>query len=50
MRGHGGVNPRFASEWISDMVIEGHLADKAFSGFINGEGLGALNIQKIVEK
>ena len=43
-------NPRFASEWISDMVNEGHLADKAFSGFINGESLGALNIQKIVEK
>ncbi len=41
-------NPKFASEWISDMVNEGHLADRAFSGFINGESLGALNIQKIV--
>ena len=43
-------SPKFASEWISDMVNEGHLADRAFSGFINGESLGALNIQKIVEK
>ena len=41
-------NPRFASEWILDMIKEGHLADKAFSGFINGESMGALNIQKIV--
>ncbi len=43
-------NPWFAFEWITDMINEGHLADKAFSGFINGESQGAINIQKIVEK
>ena len=43
-------SPKFASEWIFDMINEGHLADRAFNCFINGESLGAFNIQKIVEK
>ncbi|MBU4351187.1 hypothetical protein L6250_02020 [Candidatus Parcubacteria bacterium] len=43
-------NPSFAAEWITDMINEGHLAERAFSGFIDGESQATINIQKAVEK
>ncbi len=42
--------PMLAGEWLLDMVNNGHLAERAFEGFIGGECLGAFNIQKVVEK
>ncbi|MDP3093152.1 MAG: hypothetical protein Q8N16_00100 [bacterium] len=43
-------DPRFVHEWLFDLVAQGYLAETAFEGFLEGEKLGAFNIQKIIEK
>jgi len=43
-------DPSFAAEWTTDMINQGHLAEKAFRSFIGGESQATINIQKIVEK
>lgn len=43
-------SPDLAAEWVFDLVEKGHLAEMAFEGFIEGEKLGAIKIQEIIEK
>ncbi|MBI4359326.1 MAG: hypothetical protein HY577_01965 [Candidatus Nealsonbacteria bacterium] len=42
--------PKLAREWLFDLIEQGHLAEKAFEGFVEGEKLGTFKIQKIIEK
>jgi len=41
-------NPNYTEEWLFDWLKKGYLAEAAMQGFIEGEKLGALNIQKII--
>ena len=41
-------NPRYASQWLFDWLKNGYLAEAAMQGFIEGEKLGSLNIEKII--
>ena len=41
--------PKLTREWLFDLVEKGHLAEKAFEGFVEGEKLGTFKIQKIVK-
>lgn len=43
-------NPRYTRQWLFDWLNRGYLAEVAMEGFIEGEKLGTLNIQKIIEK
>jgi hypothetical protein len=43
-------NPSYADQWLFDWLNRGYLAEAAMEGFIEGEKLGTLNIQKIIEK
>jgi len=43
-------DPRFCSEWLFDLVSQGHLAEKAFEGFLEGERQGTQRIAEIVFK
>jgi hypothetical protein len=41
--------PRLALEWLSDMLKDGVLAEKAFSGFIKNRKLGVHKIQEVLQ-
>ena len=41
-------NPKYFSEWLFDWLDNGYLAECAMQGFVEGEKLGVLNIQKII--
>ena len=41
-------NPKYSAEWLFDWLDNGYLAECAMQGFIEGEKLGVLNIQKII--
>ena len=41
--------PKFVSEWLTDLVDQGFMAERAFESFLEGEKLGALNIKKIID-
>ena len=43
-------NPNLAHQWLFDWLDGGYLAEAAMQGFIEGEKLGAFNIQKIISK
>ena len=43
-------NPSYTDQWLFDWLNRGYLAEAAMEGFIEGEKLGTINIQKIIEK
>ena len=43
-------NPDYTNQWLFDWLEQGHLAEAAMEGFIEGEKLGTLNITQIVSK
>jgi len=43
-------NPSYTPQWLFDWLKEGYLAEAAMQGFIEGEKLGTLKIQKIISK
>jgi len=43
-------NPSYTDQWLFDLLEEGWFAEAAMQGFIEGEKLGTLNIQKIISK
>ncbi|MFA6428508.1 MAG: hypothetical protein WCW02_03105 [Candidatus Buchananbacteria bacterium] len=43
-------DPRYTNEWLLDWHQNGFLAEAAMQGFIDGNKLGAYNIEKIIEK
>jgi len=43
-------DPAHAEQWLFDWLERGYLAEAAMEGFIEGEKLGTLNIQKIITK
>jgi hypothetical protein len=43
-------NPSYTDQWLFDWLNRGYLAEASMEGFIEGEKLGTLNIQKIIEK
>ena len=45
--GFSQKNPNYINEWLFDWLESGHLAEAAIQGFIEGEKLGTLNIEKI---
>ena len=42
-------NPNYANQWFFDWIAQGYLAEAAFQGFIEGEKLGTLKIEKIIK-
>jgi hypothetical protein len=40
--------PRLALEWLSDMMKDGVLAEKAFNGFIKSRRLGVYKIEEVI--
>ena len=43
-------DPTYTNQWLFDWLGKGYLAKAALQGFIEGEKLGTLNIQKIISK
>jgi hypothetical protein len=43
-------NPSYTDQWLFDWLNRGYLAEAAMEGFIEGEKLGTLNIQRMIEK
>lgn len=41
-------NPANVQEWLFDWLNNGYLAEAAMQGFIEGQSLGAINIEKII--
>lgn len=41
--------PRLADEWLTDMLKQGALAEKAMSGFIRNRKLGVFKIEEVLE-
>ncbi len=41
-------NPNHTSQWLFDWLNQGYLAEAAMQGFIEGEKLGTLKIEKII--
>ncbi len=41
--------PRLALEWLGDMLKDGVLAEKAFSGFVKNRKLGVYKMQEVLE-
>jgi len=41
--------PRLADEWLTDMLKQGVLAEKAMSGFIKNRKLGVFKIEEVLE-
>jgi len=41
--------PRLALEWLTDMMNDGVLAEKAFSGFVKNRKLGVFKIEEVLE-
>ena len=42
-------NPKYADQWIFDLLEGGRLAEAAIDGFVEIEKKGAYNIEKIIE-
>ena len=40
--------PLLALEWLSDMLKDGVLAEKAFSGFVKNRKLGVYKIEEVL--
>jgi len=45
--GHLQENPDYTTEWLSDWLEQGYLAESAFEGFVEAEKMGTLKIRKI---
>jgi hypothetical protein len=43
-------DPNYTNQWLFDWLEKGYLAEAAMEGFIEGEKLGTINIQRIIEK
>jgi len=43
-------NPSYTDQWLFDWLNRGYLAEAAMEGFVEGEKLGTINIEKIIEK
>ncbi|OGZ22983.1 MAG: hypothetical protein A3A08_00385 [Candidatus Nealsonbacteria bacterium RIFCSPLOWO2_01_FULL_41_9] len=43
-------NPKYAEQWLFDLLDQGYLAEAAMQGFIEGEKMGTLNIEKNISK
>jgi hypothetical protein len=43
-------NPNYTNQWLFDFLESGRFAEFAMQGFIEGEKLGTLNIEKIISK
>ena len=41
-------NPNYINEWLFDWLDKGYLAEAAMQGFVEGESLGTINIEKII--
>lgn len=48
--GIDSFDPEHVAEWLPDMLESGQLVRAAVDGFLNGEQLGAYNIEKIIDK
>lgn len=43
-------NPNYANQWLFDFLDSGRFAESAMQGFVEGEKLGTLNIEKIISR
>jgi UDP-N-acetylglucosamine:LPS N-acetylglucosamine transferase len=43
-------NPSYTHQWLFDFLESGRFAEAAMQGFIEGEKLGTLNIEKIISE
>ncbi|MCX6791071.1 MAG: hypothetical protein NTV62_02670 [Candidatus Gribaldobacteria bacterium] len=43
-------NPKYAYQWLSDLINDGWFAEAAMQGFIEVEKMGTYNIEKIISK
>jgi hypothetical protein len=43
-------NPDYTNQWFFDWLQEGYFAEAAMQGFVEGQALGTLNIQKILSR
>ncbi len=43
-------NPKYTDQWLFDLLDAGWFAEAAMDGFIEGEKLGTINIQKIISQ
>lgn len=41
-------NPEYVDEWLPDLLESGQLVRAAVDGFLNGEQMGAYNIEKVI--
>ncbi len=41
-------NPNYINQWLFDWLDRGYLAEAAMQGFVEGESLGTINIEKII--
>ena len=48
--GDSQENPSHTDQWLFDWLENGYFAEHAMEGFVEGENLGALNIEKIISK
>lgn len=46
--GIDSLDPEYVDEWLPDMIESGQLVRAAVDGFLNGEQMGAYNIEKII--
>ncbi|MFA6994800.1 MAG: hypothetical protein WC249_00065 [Patescibacteria group bacterium] len=46
--GVDSLDPKYTSQWLSDLLMSGRLARAAMDGFLNAEQLGAYNIEKLI--
>jgi hypothetical protein len=43
-------NPRYAHQWLFDLLNDGWFAEAAMQGFIEVEKMGTYNIEKIISE
>ena len=43
-------NPDYTNQWLFDWLEQGHLAEAAMQGFIEGKKMGTFNIKKIISQ
>lgn len=43
-------NPKYTYQWLFDWIRQGYLAESAMEGFIEGEKMGTINIQRIISR
>jgi len=43
-------DPDYLSQWFFDWLEKGYLAEAAFQGFIEGEQMGTINIQRLIQE